>query len=100
MRRARRCIRGAVWRLVTHLAAGGRSPSRYRPSGEEGTMRMDALDDARWRKPDAGKRAASRQELPLTPEMIASLRADAVSAHRAGTGCGVTGGLLAAACLA
>jgi hypothetical protein len=61
---------------------------------------MDALDDARWRKPVAGRSAASRQELPLTPEMIASLRAEAVSAHRTGTGCGVTVGLLAAACLA
>jgi hypothetical protein len=63
-------------------------------------MRVHPQDDTRWRKPVADKLAASRQELPLSPQMITSLRAEAASAHRTGTGCGVTVGLLAAMCLA
>jgi hypothetical protein len=62
-------------------------------------MRMNTLDDARWRKPIAAKPAASRQEAPLTPAMIASLRAQGAE-QRTGIGAGVTVALLAAACLA
>jgi hypothetical protein len=64
--------------------------------------------DARWRKPAQydlqqdlkHDRAQVRGELPLRPDKIAALRAEAASQHKTGAGCGVAVGSIAVVCFA
>jgi hypothetical protein len=71
-------------------------------------LQYDGRPDACWRKPaQPGPQrdlqqdlAPVRAEVPLRPEKVAALRAEAVSSHRTGTGCGRTVGSIAVVCFA